>query len=305
MTATVNYCLGLIVTSKNPAAGRRSLAPRAEMVSILELQLTEYQALRAANDELTRHRDRLRFLDLIHWNLEEYLILQERLLIDGFERTGNPLRSAGLDLNRRVMNLLSAIRSYLDHTETDLKRRFGDTSDRVNRFKALTNKLYDNQFSYRFIYRFRNFVQHCGLPLDTFSHEASPTSRMLQAAVSRSRLLDGFDWGSLRHEIERLPEKVDLTELLVAHVTHLSELHQRLCAEELPAVKHAAARILSAASHTEGLSGIPAVMAFERDPEQGRTIAGGRNVQIDCLPLHVDLAKVFDTQLRRQRPNDS
>lgn len=292
MDESSGYYLGVVVPTVNPASDRYTFVPRAHFDTTFPLESAEFEAIRSANQEVARHRDRLMFLDVVQWNLEDYLSLEQHLLLEGFDRGRNPLRTAQLDMNRRIMNLLSSIRSYLDHTETDLKRRFGETSDRYQRFKTLTARLYDAQFSYRFIYRFRNFVQHCGLPLDKFNHRASPRSRSLHVAVSRSRLLSGFDWGSLRAEIENLPEEVVLTDHLIAVITFLTDLHQKLCAEELPAVSQAADLLLGTVARLDGREGVPSVIKIERDPGPPNA-TGAREVRLRHFSLHVDLALCF------------
>ena len=58
-----------------------------------------------------------------------------------------------IDINRLILNFLSATRSFLDHTETRLKREFGKKSDEISLFQNLTSQAYDNNFSYRFLYK--------------------------------------------------------------------------------------------------------------------------------------------------------
>lgn len=77
-------------------------------------------------------------------------------------------RIAILDINRVLLNLLSSVRMYLDHTETTTHRKYGDTSPIYTNFRRACSDAYDNQFSYRFLYKLRNYAQHCGSPLSEF-----------------------------------------------------------------------------------------------------------------------------------------
>lgn len=283
----IKYFLGGIKTN---SAARLSSTADTEIKASHEFSPPEFESIRAANGALLLYRNQLLFLDFVRWNLEEFFDLEERTLLHGLDKSQDPARSPDLDLNRCLLNFLSSVRAYLDHTETDLTRRFGEDNERYRRFQRLTAELYDNHFSYRFMYKFRNFAQHCGLPLDSFSHRSSSTSRTLQVAVSRSRLLGEFDWGKLRPEIERLPEKVELGEFAAVHVQHLTELHLSLCAEELPQVRRAAELVLSAAARVPKQEGIPVVLSVPTAFPIAVSPARGRQVTFDHFPLMVDMA---------------
>ena len=61
-----------------------------------------------------------------------------------------------LDINRYLLNFLSSVRTFLDHTETKLKTVYGSNSVQVNKFKKKCSVEYDSNFSYRFLYKLRN-----------------------------------------------------------------------------------------------------------------------------------------------------
>ena len=58
-----------------------------------------------------------------------------------------------LEVNRHFLNFLSSFKTFLDHSETSLKRRFGKESDEVKRFKQACSEAFDSHFEYRFFYR--------------------------------------------------------------------------------------------------------------------------------------------------------
>lgn len=108
-------------------------------------------------------------------------------------------------LMSQIMNWLMAFRLYLDHQETYLKRRFGQNSQEVERFKLRTAEAYDEHIGYRFIYKFRNYVQHCGSPLSSVRVEL-PTDTLnnpfaRQTAIfllNRDDLLAKYkEWGAV------------------------------------------------------------------------------------------------------------
>ncbi len=119
---------------------------------------------------------------------------------------------------RLILNYLSALRMFVDHSETAMKRLHGASGDRFARFKAALSEQYDGVFAYRFLYRFRNFVQHLGLPIDSWerSEDAECGPMPLRILLKKERLLRDSDvWGpQVLREIKALPDKIAITELI-------------------------------------------------------------------------------------------
>ena len=69
----------------------------------------------------------------------------------------------------QIINWLTSFRLHLDYAETRVKRQYGKTSDQVKAFKAQTHQAFDSSIGYRFISKFRNYVQHCGPPITSVS----------------------------------------------------------------------------------------------------------------------------------------
>ncbi len=113
-------------------------------------------------------------------------------------------------LNLGLINYLTAMRLVLDHTETRLNRKFGESSSEFKTFKEAASFEFDNSFEYRFISKLRNFVQHCGMPLN----HAEENAKLLDETTGASKhsFEVGFDpkellkefkkWGRLRKELE-------------------------------------------------------------------------------------------------------
>lgn len=68
-------------------------------------------------------------------------------------------------LNRRIMNLLTVCKSYLDQIPQNLENIFGKSSPIQTNFKNDTHEFYDNDFGYRFMEALRNHTQHHGVPV--------------------------------------------------------------------------------------------------------------------------------------------
>jgi hypothetical protein len=138
-----------------------------------------------------------------------------------------------LEINRLILNLLSSIRTYLDHTETRFKREYGLASDEFKIFKTETSKTYDENFSYRFLYKLRNYSQHCGLPagslkLSSFSENGLP-KYILKLSLLRDELLQNFEWGNPITEELRKQEKVfDILFLIKTKFNLLDKINNRV-----------------------------------------------------------------------------
>lgn len=131
------------------------------------------------------------------------------------------------NLNRLLLEFLTAVRAYLDHWETYLKREYGKGSPEVIRFKQATKKEYDGVFAYRFIYELRNYTQHCEMPISSFNAKISKNEqRSLEIFLNRDKLLNGFEWKTIvRNELEKYPDKIELMGLLEEILRCLENIH--------------------------------------------------------------------------------
>lgn len=123
-----------------------------------------------------------------------------------------PFKTFPFLLNTRILNYMMSVKTLLGHMETSINRRYGENSTEFVEFKALTANEFDSKFSYRFMYKLRNFVQHCGMPplSYTISKSLDETSSTLSVELivyfMRDELIRGFSkWGT--------PVKADLTQM--------------------------------------------------------------------------------------------
>jgi hypothetical protein len=113
-------------------------------------------------------------------------------------------------LQGAVVNYLTAVRLYLDHRQTQLTRDYGPTSSVLAVFNESRRRIHQGTPEYRFTYELRNYVQHCGMPLQSIqaSQEASnePESQKFTARTfvgcSRDSLLRSF--GGWKHSADFL-----------------------------------------------------------------------------------------------------
>lgn len=150
-----------------------------------------------------------------------------------------------LEVNRHLLNFLSGVRMFLDHTETNLKRRYGAGSERYAAFKDATGKAFDTSFAYRFMYQLRNYVQHCGMPLGKMSIHADfdeetrqPISQSIDFLYCRASLLTTYDrWHKkVKADLEALPEYFPIRPGVDEMMGQISDLQKSFVVADVPAL---------------------------------------------------------------------
>jgi len=119
-------------------------------------------------------------LDLL---VENYAELERELLDMAVQHCvfsgaiGELLSEARHRTNRRLINLLTAIRLYHDQTAHSLSSVYGKDSKILNDFRFSASKEYDGKLSYRALEAIRNHVQHASLPITAISFPMNTVER--------------------------------------------------------------------------------------------------------------------------------
>jgi hypothetical protein len=134
-------------------------------------------------------------------------------------------------LNRRVVNLLTSCRLYVDHYKQHVKACLLDESSLIIT-KSYFSKEYDCCFEYRFMEALRNYVQHRGLAVHTVKLAHAWTSKdkkngELEHNTSffahQSKLLS--DVAFKRTVAKEMPEKVNLLFASRNYISAISKIH--------------------------------------------------------------------------------
>lgn len=128
-------------------------------------------------------------------------------------------RDAAFNLMTAVVNWLSSFRLYLDHEERRINHTYGETSEQLARFEKVTSEVFDNSAAYRVIYKFRNYVQHCGMPISSVSMKSvdddSVATQRIEFTVDRDTLLADYDWTvTTRADLADMPKDIDVFDLI-------------------------------------------------------------------------------------------
>lgn len=165
--------------------------------------------------------------ELLKLVLEEHHQFQQGLVDVGHAIAHEPnminqnnLRVLTFKTSRLMLSFLSSVRTFLEHAQTSISRQYGKASEQFFYFKELTAHQFDNVFSYRFLYKLRNYTQHCGMPPVDFSVNIVPGAEMeIQLLFVRRVLLEEYsEWGGvLKKELESSVEPLYVFPLLKEH----------------------------------------------------------------------------------------
>lgn len=206
--------------------------------------------------------------------------LHEILLPTQGQAPASLARSDSMEQNRLFINALTAFRLYIDHTTTRLTRLYGKTAAPLLAFSECTSHEFDSVFEYRFVTKLRNYVQHCGMPLNVFSEKQAMTSKGLgdrtyEIGFNPKKLLQDYDgWGPVKKDL--LACKTDFIEavgMLEKIVDCLRRVHSKTEAAELPFVKKIANDILVAVQPATKLRREPVLIRLHRGTDTAELTA--------------------------------
>ncbi|MGC5776663.1 hypothetical protein [Paenibacillus pabuli] len=151
--------------------------------------LSKEEYIEISREDMERLRDtKTRLINLMYFE-EKFDILLENFLEyeqEVFRATLNKIYfpassldwSAGIGdihaINRRLINLLTTTKLYLDQAVHDLNSVFMGASDN---FTKLTRTEYDKVLGYRVLEALRNYVQHRGLPIHIMEYNVFPNEK--------------------------------------------------------------------------------------------------------------------------------
>lgn len=136
--------------------------------------------------------------------------------------------------NRRLMNLLTAARTYLYHIEHDLNALYGSESAQGKSITEQTNRQYETLLGYRVMEAVRNYIQHRALPIFGAEHWGSwnvdpsrrTTVNVVTPYLSVEKLReDGKFKKSVLSELEKLGNKIDIKHHVREYMEGIGQVH--------------------------------------------------------------------------------
>lgn len=219
--------------------------------AFIELSPEEYSQIVTAKRRLVAALELEETFDLLLANYVEY----ERALFDSSLTTllhhrwdWSAFREDRALLNRRIVNLLSSTRLYIDQSKR-YARRVDGAPDGVDFVKGLFITEYDAHVEYRVMDALRNYVQHRGLPVGLISFPGEWVKDERGKRLLRHATAVGLDTprvatdrsvtAQVRAELKSLGP-VPLTSFLRKYVERLGNVHENLRKRLEPIVTTAA-----------------------------------------------------------------
>jgi hypothetical protein len=172
----------------------------------------------------------------------------------------NKISSANnhLNSNRIIFNLLSSFGLFIDNAKSHIIRQFGQQSIESLNFTSILNLNFDNYFSYRFLYKLRNYSLHLGFPIDMAPFEAienivNPESMVgnFKLIVSREKIIQEKklfgskiiqDIANMTDDVDIIPLVNQLGKLIFKVEKHIYSLHHVKLEEAISNLKLFAGR---------------------------------------------------------------
>jgi len=275
------------------------------------LTATEYKAMQKALAQIHDYASNKRLFQILllnHYDLENFFqnafehFLQNSVSWLGIKM--EHMEEAFLQANRLLLNYLSTIRSYLDHVQTYITRRYGSDSRQLKQFKKVTSQHYELNFAYRFLYRLRNYAQHCGIPLQTLTfkrdvdRDKNEIRGRFTAPFNPRKLLQEYDaWGKdVKNDLTQMSDDFDLRALRETMIHLLYNVNYNVLKSTHTDDRKAAKYIFEKTQHlweTPGQICLFHDIVFYEDKS-------GANFQTIDIPVQ-DITEILSTSYRKSR----
>ncbi|MBJ7553428.1 hypothetical protein [Marinomonas spartinae] len=138
-------------------------------------------------------------------------------------------------LNRRIVNLLTSTKLYYDQMQRQVRLCDFNNEGFSNTVLSYFSREYDDNFEYRFMDNLRNYVQHCGLAIHSFSlpsqWEGDGDSRTMRNGIkiySTREELGQDPKFSKRPVFTECTDKINLVKSIRKYVEKLSLIHDEI-----------------------------------------------------------------------------
>lgn len=248
-----------------------------DTLAFVSITKNEYEAIQQAREGLLECLFMEEKFDLLIENYFEFETTLLEIATRNMIRHRQDYRSIHLERNltdRRIVNLLSAGRVYIDHTKQHVHRILpGESSAKLNVNAAFSHQ-YDTRFGYRCMEALRNHVQHRGFPVHTTTFERQWVEhegrRLMLFAISPclepERLREDGEFKKVvLEEMEAKSRKIDLKALVRDYVEGLSEVHSTIrqslhdLVQEWEGVLRSTIARYQSANPEEGIIGLAAI----------------------------------------------
>ncbi|MFE5851862.1 hypothetical protein ACFQ61_01360 [Streptomyces sp. NPDC056500] len=222
--------------------------------------------------------------------------------LDGVHRGALSSSSSKEEVDRLpalLDSFLSAFRAFVDHTCKWLSGRYGDAV--LRGFNANLSREYDSEFAYRFMYKLRNYSQHCGLPpvsgrVRRWIDSNGVKRQEVSVTFDAMELLSKYDgWGQpVKAELQRMGGQFSVAEIAARLMSSCSIVYAELVCVIAPNLQESADFLIECDRSPEGSEFVPAL--FGISPDEWRDSQASRDIQFRFI--RPELAHLLAISLR-------
>lgn len=203
----------------------------------LSVDREEYQSLRTAHTMLSEAlamEEKYEILISNHLDIEKELLSHAVQLMLCKPQDYDDIFQVRIDLNRKMVNLLTAARLYVDQLHQHVIAILAHDIEIKQKVKSLFAREYDNFPEYRFMEALRNYVQHSGMPVHRkqfreFVNDAGGVRQVVYAMeMSAQKEYLQQDDKFKKKILEEMPDEVDLKDCTRVYVECISRVHSSL-----------------------------------------------------------------------------
>ena len=203
-----------IKTARFPLLGALS-GPGYNITPIRELTPEEQEGVKTHTKQAAKGREMFKLFKITARNYEEWTKYTNSLLTPAPQLTADET----VELDRLMLNFLTAAKSVIDHFRMHYKQAFPDKEDAYDAYLA---RIEEHCWAHAFFQDFRNFVQHCGLPVSNYSRHTSKSTVTIDVSVDAGWLVDHYSkWG--KSKLTRDHGKLDLLQLTQDYYVRLTQ----------------------------------------------------------------------------------
>lgn len=204
---------------------------------LVDISEKEYQAISDSKNGLFEALYLEQKMDIV---VEDYIEFEMELLASTTRQMVNRnqdyswFQEEGNKINRRLVNLLSACKLYLDHSMHHLSNIYGEKSEHTETIKKIKSEEYDSKLGYRVMEALRNYVQHRGFPIHEWTYMRKRIERQdkdqllytLTPFINIRELREDQKFKrSVLTEIEKVGDKIDSKPLVREYISGIADVH--------------------------------------------------------------------------------
>lgn len=211
-------------------------------LDFVEITEQEYRAISLAKQYLFEALYLEEKFDLVMENYFEYetelLLSSTRFMVFGYQDYEWLQNERNL-LSRRIVNLLSACRLYLDQSTHHLHNIYGNDSTILEELEHEKSNQYDTRLGYRAMEALRNYVQHRGFPIHSITFASQVIDRELKTRnkvlytltpfISPADLAEDSKFKrAVLEELKAIGDKIDIKPLVRDYMECLGGVHNKI-----------------------------------------------------------------------------